>query len=132
MELSAELNRDKNIFIVHVVGQYRRPHDGYELFRFVINAFVEHGYRRILLDLTEAEIQGGASGAYETANPNPEMDMELKKLHLAVVYSEITETDSFFGVVAFNRGYNIRVFDNRDSAIAWLEIYRSAPVQDDL
>jgi uncharacterized Fe-S cluster-containing protein len=121
MELSAELDREKNIFIVHVRGRYQRPRDGFEAQRFVIDSFAEHGCRRILLDLTKAEIKSGVISTYNTANPSPDVATELRKFSFAAVYPEITDDDRFFETVAVNRGLRVRAFDNADSAIEWLE-----------
>ena len=39
MKLSTELDREKEVFIVHVTGKYRRPDDGFEAQHFVIKSF---------------------------------------------------------------------------------------------
>ena len=79
MELSTELDKKKRILIVQIRGKYRRPHDGFETQHFVINSFPEFGCRRILLDLTNAEIIAGTMPTFQTANPGPDVARELKK-----------------------------------------------------
>jgi hypothetical protein len=41
-------------------------------------------------------------------------------LKLAIVYAEITEQERFFEDVAVNRGYRLRVFDDKKKALEWL------------
>jgi hypothetical protein len=107
--------------VVHVIGEYRRPHDGYEAQHFVINSFAEHGSKRILLDLTQAEVIAGTISTFETANPPADVALELKKFSFAALYPEITENDRFFETVSTNRGLRVRAFDKREEAIKWLE-----------
>lgn len=121
MELSSKIDREKKIFILHVTGEYRRPGDGYEAQRFVIKSFPEHGCRRVLLDLTEAIVMAGTLPAYETANPEPDVARELKKFSFAALYRQITVDERFFEDTAVNRGLRVRVFDNLDKAMEWLE-----------
>lgn len=121
MNLSTEFDSEKNIFIVHVVGEYRRPHDGFEAQRLVIETFAEHGCRRVLLDLTQAEVIAGALSTYQTANPKPEVAQELRKFSFAAVYAEISEDDRFFETAAFNQGFRVKAFDDLEQALEWLE-----------
>ena len=95
MELSTAFDKEKDIFIVHVMGEYRRPYDGFEAQRLVINSFAEHGCRRVLLDLTQAEIIADTMPAYQTANPQPEVAQDLRNFSFAAVYNEISEDERF-------------------------------------
>ena len=121
MKLSTELDREKKIFIVHVTGKYRRPHDGFEAQRFVIKSYEEHGCRRVLLDLTKAEVIAGTLPTYQTANPEPDVAQELRKFSFAAVYAEISEDDRFFETAAINRGLRVRAFEKLEKAVEWLE-----------
>ena len=120
MKLSAELDREENILAIHVRGEYRRPDDGFEAQRFVVDSYSEYGCRRVLLDLTDATVIPGTMPAFETAHPNPDMAAELLKFSFAAVYREITEDERFFENVAVNRGLRIRVFDELEEALEWL------------
>jgi hypothetical protein len=121
MELSTAFDKEKDIFIVHVMGEYRRPYNGFEAQRLVINSFAEHGCRRVLLDLTQAEIIAGTLSTYQTANPEPEVAQELRKFSFAAMYAEISEDDRFFETAANNRGLRVKTFDDLDKALEWLE-----------
>jgi hypothetical protein len=122
MELTGRLDSAKRIFTVRVTGEYRRPADGYEAQRFVIDSFADHGCRRILLDLTQAVIVSGTLSTYQTAaDPEPEVAHELRKFQFAAVYREIGKDEQFFETVARNRGLVVRAFDSLEPAIEWLE-----------
>jgi hypothetical protein len=120
MELSAELDEARGILIVHVRGEYRRPDDGFEAQRFVIDTYPEYRCRRVLLDLTEAEVIPGTMPTFETANPEPEVARELRRFRFAAVYSVITKDERFFEDAAVNRGQVVRAFENVDTAVQWL------------
>lgn len=124
MKLSTELDRERNIFIVRVTGEYRRPYDGFEAQRLVVKSFTEHGCRQVLLDLTQAEIIAGTVSTYRTANPEPEVAQELMKFSFALVYAEVSEDDRFFETVAVNRGFRVKAFDDLEKALEWLETER--------
>lgn len=121
MELSTELDKERKIFIVRVTGQYRRPDDGFEAQHLVIKSFAEHGYRRVLLDLTQAEVIAGTLSTFQTANPEPDVAKELRKFSFAALYSEVSEHERFFETVAVNRGLRVRVFEKLEKAVEWLE-----------
>ena len=120
MELSTELDKERHILVVHVRGEYRRPHDGFEAQRFVISSYAEYGCRRILLDLTQATVVAGTMSTLETANPHPDVAKELRNFSFAAVYAEITADERFFEDAAVNRGLNVRVFDRMEPAVEWL------------
>ena len=126
MEFTTELDRVKKILTVHVTGEYHRPHEGYEVQRYVINTYPDHGCRRVLLDLTQAVVFGGTMPTYRTGNPDPEVLQELRKFSFAAVYAEITDDERFFENVTTNRGLRVRVFDDLEKAIEWLEKERES------
>ena len=120
MDLTAEVDRDNRILVVHVTGTYRRPHEGYEAQRFVIDTFPEYGCRRVLLDLTGAKVVAGTMATFETANPPPEVANELRRFVFAAVYARITDDERFFETAAVNRGLRVRIFTDLDAAVRWL------------
>ena len=121
MELSAELDRERNMLVIHVTGTYRRPNDSFEAQRFIVDSYPEYGCRRVLLDLTRANVIAGTLDTLETAESRPEIAQDLRKFSFAALYSKITEDERFYEDAAVNRAFRVRIFDERDKAIAWLE-----------
>ena len=121
MELSTELDKEKNILIIHVRGEYRRSVDSSEAQQFFIDSYSEFACRRVLLDLTQAEITGDTMSTFNVGSPPPERAEELRKFCFACVYPEISQNERFFENVAVNRGFRVRVFDEFEKAVDWLE-----------
>ena len=120
MEHSIEINDSSGICLIHASGTIRRPQDSLILLRAAGEAAKEHGVRRILFDLREAEIIGSTVGAYETV-VDPEKYGVSRYLRIAVVYSVITNEERFMENVGFNRGAaSFRVFDDIDAAREWI------------
>jgi len=121
MELTAAVDRDRKILILHVTGTYRRPHDGFEAQHFVIDTFAEYRCTRVLIDLTQAEVVPGIMEGFRELNPSQEVLHGLMRFSFASLYTQITEEERFLENTAVNRGLKVRVFDDREQAIAWLE-----------
>lgn len=121
MKLTAELDKARNILLIRITGTYRRPDDSFEAQRFIIDSFPEHRTRRVLLDLTKAEIIAGTLATLETVESRPEMADELRKFRFAAVYSEIGRDERFYEDAAVNRSFSTRIFDDFEKAVQWLE-----------
>lgn len=121
MKLTAELDKARDILFVRITGTYRRPDDSYEAQRFIIDSHPEYGTKRVLLDLTRAEIVAGTLATLETAESRPELAQELMKYRFAAVYSKIGPDERFYEDAANNRNFSARVFDDFEKAIEWLE-----------
>ena len=120
MECSYDIDKASRVCSVTVTGEYQSPQDGIELQRLSLRIHAEHECRLFLYDMTQARIASGVLQTFDLANPKPELAKGLRKLRGAVLYSSITERQRFFETVAVNRGFSIRVFDTRASAIEWL------------
>lgn len=77
-----------------------------------------HGIRRVLIDLRRVEGEMTAAEAYQLATEIPKPGL-LRKEALVDV-SEHSFTNYLFGLVASNRGLNIRNFTDIDKAEDWL------------
>ncbi len=121
MDLSTEIISEKNIFVIRIKGEYHRPLDGFIAQRMIVDTYPEHQCRRILIDMTKADIHAGILQTYETAKSKPDMIHDLRKFQFALLYSRISEEERFFESTAINRGATICVFDDRKAAIKWLE-----------
>jgi hypothetical protein len=120
MEHSIEIDDGLGICLIRASGTIRRSQDSLILLRAAGDAANEHGVRRILFDLREAQIIGTTLGAYETV-VEPEKYGVSRRFRIAVVYSVITEDERFMENVGFNRGAAaFRVFDDIDEAREWV------------
>ena len=121
MEVTTKFDSTTNIYTVRVAGAYCRPADGHEVQRMVADFCAAHGCRRVLIDFTGATVLGGTLPTYQTGQLSPDVGKVIRKLKLALLYTVISEEERFFENVVSNRGYLARVFDARDTALAWLE-----------
>ena len=120
MKYSSEIDKTNEICTVHVTGKFTRPHDGDELKRFAVDTFTNHGCRRFLIDLTDAQVRGGTMPTFDAGNPKGEIVNSLRRLKAAFVRHELTEEDRFLETVAVNRGFSVRAFDTCEKAVDWL------------
>ena len=73
------------------------------------------------VDLTQATISGGTMPLYKAGNPPHDLGQSLMGLTMAFVYAEVTDNERFFENVTVNRGFRVRVFDDLEQAVQWLE-----------
>ena len=72
--------------------------------------------------MTQAEAFGGTMHMFQTAvNPEAEILKELRKFKFSILYTQITDDERFYENVSFNRGLRVRVFDDLEKAVGWLE-----------
>ena len=120
MEFTTEYDRNNNICSVLVTGELHSPEDSFKLQHAAIDIQAKQGCSVFLFDLTQAEIISETISAYQTANIQGELATKLMRLKVAFLYSKLAEQQRFFETVGINRGFQIKVFDNQDEAIAWL------------
>jgi hypothetical protein len=121
MKYTFEFDSINGICTVQLTGEYRRPEDSYELKRFAVNFFTEHGCHQFLIDMTQAEVTGGTMAAFNAANPQGGLVQSLREIKTAFVRQELTRDDLFYENVAVNRGFQLRAFDTLYKAIEWLK-----------
>ena len=120
MEYSSEIDPANGICRVHVTGKFVRPDDSDELKRFAVDSFTNHGCRRFLIDLTEAQVVGGTMPTFDAADPEGEIANLLRRIKTAFVRRELSDDDRFYETVAVNRGFLLRAFDTCEKAVEWL------------
>jgi hypothetical protein len=122
MEYTFDFDKASGLCTVCVSGKFKRPESSRELQRLMCDIYDKHGYVLFLFDLTNAVVESSTLNAFDAAAPPSSMSETLRKFQIAIVYSKLTETDRFFENVAVNRAYRVRVFDDRDKAIEWLDL----------
>lgn len=82
----------------------------------------EHGSNKFLIDNRDLTFKTSISGIYDWPEFLGESGLSRTN-KIAFVYSESPSNKSdyrFFETVSRNRGYNIRVFEDQQKAMAWL------------
>ncbi len=120
MEYTAEFDSTTKIYTVYVAGELHSPRDSYKLQQAAIELYTKHECNTFLFNLTQVKIISNTLSAYDTANIKGETAVKLRRLKVAFLYSTLTRHERFFETAAVNRGFSIKVFDNRDEAIKWL------------
>ncbi len=121
MKYTTEFDEAKGICMIRVTGRNKRPDDSLVLQQFACDFADERGCQRFLFDMTQAEIIGGTMDTFETGTVPVDPDHKHARQKIALVYSEYTADEGFLEDVAVNRGFRLRVFDEIDTAVEWLE-----------
>lgn len=96
-------------------------------FRAAIKEFVEKKggskYLLVLTDCLEIDIGPTVLDVYERINMYEKMgiDTETKEAILIPANQVVTQNVKFYETACMNRGYNVRIFENREAAIEWLK-----------
>jgi len=121
MDYTFERLDSTDIGIIRVTGEFRSPEDGMKLQALSIRLHAELNVRRFIYDLTRRTFSSACMEAFATANPPVEMGRQLRRLRGAIIFSGLTDHERFLENVAMNRGYLLRVFDDMDQAMLWLQ-----------
>jgi len=120
MRYETDFDDADGICSVRIEGTYRRPEDSNELKGFAVTYAAEHGCRRFLFDLRDAEIVGGTMETFSAATPEGDLARSLRSVKTAFVRPKLSEDDRFFETVAVNRGFRLRAFETMERARTWL------------
>jgi len=120
MKYISTIDSATNICTVRIVGQFHRPEDADEMKRFAVKISTQHGCRRFLFDMREAEILGGTIDILAAASPQGDLVDSLRQLRVAVLVSHVNDDECFFETVAVNRGFQLHTFDDLDKGVEWL------------
>ena len=121
MEFNVEYDNVKKLCTVRLFGQYTKQSDTHEVQQTVINTLTRHGCQRVLIDMTQADVSVSIMTIFNAGNPQGKIASHLRDLKSAFLYPEITEKMHFFEDVAVNQGFNVKVFDQMDKALEWLQ-----------
>ena len=121
MEYIPEFDETNGICRIRVTGKHKRPHDSRILQQFARDFGKERNCQRFLFDFRHARTTGGTMDAYEAGTVPVDPDHQLARTKFALLFSGDLEIHKFMEDVAVNRGYKVRVFDDREQAMAWLK-----------
>jgi hypothetical protein len=109
---------DEEIILLRVTGSYEAER-GKDAVRRAVDLAGQHACTRCLVDHREIPFGFGNLDSYE--RPDLYGSFEGTRLwRLAWVYREIGPDEQFFETACRNRGYNVSVFTDYESALAWL------------
>ena len=126
MEYTTEFDEAEEICIVRVKGQHKRPEDSLILQQLARDIEDEQGYQRFLFDMRQAEIRASNFDTFTTGTVPIDPDRRQTRQRIALVYVCLLAVHKFMETVAVNRGYQLKVFDQMDEALAWLGSNRSS------
>lgn len=121
MEYHHDHDQDSGICTVYVSGDHKRPDDSIILQEFARDFGREHGCIRFLFDMTNAVITGEFMDTFKVGTVPRDAEYEQIKQKTALLYSSLDDEIKFMEDVAVNRGYQLKVFDQREEAINWLK-----------
>jgi hypothetical protein len=121
VEYVTEFDETKEICTIRVTGPIKRPQDSLRLQQLARDTGNETGCQCFLFDMRQAEIIGGTTmDAFEIGTVPVDPDRRQLRQKVALVYKSDVAAHKFMENVAVNRGYQLRVFDSMDDALAWL------------
>lgn len=82
-------------------------------------------YLLVLTDCLEMNIGPSVLDVYERINMYEKLgiDTETKEAILIPADQIVVENVKFYETACLNRGYNVRIFENRKEAIEWLKLF---------
>lgn len=121
MEYSSFFDEKTDIYFAIVTGKVIRPHDSIELQHKGIEAGAKNGYTRFLFDMSDAEIIiGETTDNFKVGTIPADKNRDSRHYKIALLYSGDLRDHTFMESVARNRGYNMRVFNDKSLAVTWL------------
>ena len=120
MEYTAEYDKINSICIVYVSGKHRRPLDSIILQKFVSDFNKSTYCNRFLIDYIKAKIITTTLDSFKAGTMPYDTDRRMVGIKIALLFTGEMTDHKFMEDVAYNRGYQVKVFDDREQAMAWL------------
>ncbi len=110
---------DKQMLVVNTTGTLCASAIA-EMTREIFDAIAQTQSRKVLVDYSEAVRQLSPSDVYERPAQVAQFQGH-RDVWTAVVFRELDEEAQFLEHVYVNRGFHVRVFDDRSAAMIWLD-----------
>jgi hypothetical protein len=123
MPYTLEYNRALNIIELVYTGRYT-PQESRESTSKAIALGKEHGDADALVDATEAKLEVSIFDLFDLPDRQYVAQDMKRKIRIAVIpprRPEDQEAARFYETACFNRGWQVRLFPDRDDAIEWLK-----------
>lgn len=121
METSSFYDEKADIYIVTVTGTIKRPNDSMALQKMGVDIAQKEGYNSFLFDMSEGDvIPGETVDNFNVGIVPSDKDRKSRHVKIALLYSGDLSDHVFMESVARNRGYNLRIFNDKKMALDWL------------
>ncbi len=132
MAITYRMNSEDSVLYVRTSGKDESMEEVMQYGLAVIQAAVAHGAERVLCDERELEYALPTFSTYEAAKFIAEAAPRVCRVAI-VCNPRDAENGAFWETVAVNRGLNVRVTTDLESAIAWVreDFGPSSPLTDD-
>ena len=118
MTIKIEYIEDKDIVLLRTSGTYELEKE-VETLKKMATKLKEHNCNRCIFDHRETNVIARTVESYE----RPAIYEDLwgdRTISAAIVFRELNDDSQFLENVCRNRGWNVRIFDDYDTAIDWL------------
>ena len=106
--------------LVTVQGKVKRPDDSRKLMEIFTELLERESCNVFLFDLQEAQIETDDSSSYAAGIMPAIKGLPEREWRVAILYKQVSSQDRMMESLFSQYGYLVRVFDDRDEAIAWL------------
>lgn len=120
MNYSTAYFENENYYLVKVTGVFQFPEDPYELQSYTKDLMENSQCKHYLFDSSNAEVKGSVTDTYSIGAVPCDSDGEMKKLTIAIVHPKEDTLHKFLEDVFNNKGYNVQMFTDKQSARDWL------------
>ena len=120
MHYTTDFDATRGLCTVRISGKLTRPKDNATLQLLAVDCHRQHGCRLFLFDAREAKVTSGTLEAFEAGAPKGKVADTLRLIRAAVVHRELGPDERFYETVAYNRGFQLRMFDSIAKAMDWL------------
>jgi hypothetical protein len=119
MKYEVSIDQDRRLIRIKVWGELTFESIS-EMTTEVSTAAAKHGFVHFLFDMRETTENADTMDAFFLA-ANPE-ERGLTRTHKrAIVHRSTNKLYRFFETVSVNRGYNVKLFTDIDSALEWIQ-----------
>ncbi len=118
LKVEYEYRKEGEFLWVKIYGLYIQDQEG----KFAKEFFSEmkrHNCSKCLMDYSKGEFKGDTFTTYSRSKQGGDLGFS-KNTKFAGLFTEVNSDVLFFKTVFENRGYNVRIFSELNSAITWL------------
>lgn len=119
LEMEFKHLNSSNIVLCNVSGLYEFTSNT-QLLEKLVQELSKHQSKKCLIDYRSADVILNVTVSFNRPNKFKELGID-NNTKGAVVFKKLTKESLFYENVCQNRGWNMRVFDNYETAMDWLK-----------
>lgn len=120
MQYTTDFSESTQVCKVALTGEFSRPDDSAALRELIVSLAVQHGTKRFLVDMSQAEIEGEWREAASAITDYQDPEHTMAPVRVAVVYASNLSDNKLLESTASAKGYLMAVFDDVEKATEWL------------